>query len=201
MNSLSHYNLLKKLIPVPQAMKNTRCKGSSRERMENSRKYRHGSWQKSEAKMRWTLKQGMRAEPCTLHRQWISVISRIRSWKHSFKNTKVESYSEVALWEMIQDQAHYLLNKDHRRHKWRLQKQWILYQDDQDAQAKQRMQYLLTPRSKWRMHHHCPKNPKAECPDIWIRLPTHKWQKSWSSMEDPVVLLERNLYGHLQAGL
>ena len=45
------------------------------------------------------------------------------------------------------------------------------------------------------------KNPKSECPDIWIRLPRHKWPKSWSSMEGPVVLLERNLYGHLVAGL
>ena len=42
---------------------------------------------------------------------------------------------------------------------------------------------------------------KSECPDIWIRLPKHKWPKSWSSMEDPVVLLERNLYGHPLAGL
>ena len=39
------------------------------------------------------------------------------------------------------------------------------------------------------------KNPKTECPDIWF-LPRHKWPKSWSSIEDPVVLLERNLYGH-----
>ena len=45
------------------------------------------------------------------------------------------------------------------------------------------------------------KIPKSECPDIWIRLPPHKCPKSWSSMEDPVVPLERNLYGHLCAGL
>ena len=45
------------------------------------------------------------------------------------------------------------------------------------------------------------KIPKSECPDIWIRLPRHKWPKSWSSIEDPVVPLERNLYGHLLAGL
>ena len=38
--------------------------------------------------------------------------------------------------------------------------------------------------------------PKSECPDIWIRLPKHKWPKSWSNIEDPVVLLERKLYGH-----
>ena len=44
------------------------------------------------------------------------------------------------------------------------------------------------------------KIPKSECPDIWIRLPRHKWPKSWSSMEDPAVPLERNLYGHSLAG-
>ena len=45
------------------------------------------------------------------------------------------------------------------------------------------------------------KIPKSECPDIWIRLPRHKWPKSWSSMEDPIVPIERNLYGHPLAGL
>ena len=45
------------------------------------------------------------------------------------------------------------------------------------------------------------KIPKSECPDIWIRPPRHKWPKSWSNMEDPVVPLERNLYGNPLAGL
>ena len=45
------------------------------------------------------------------------------------------------------------------------------------------------------------KIPKSECPDIWIRLPRHKWPKSWSSIEDSVVPLERNLFGHPLAGL
>ena len=31
------------------------------------------------------------------------------------------------------------------------------------------------------------KIPKSECPDIWNRLPRHKWPKPWSRMEDPVV--------------
>ena len=42
---------------------------------------------------------------------------------------------------------------------------------------------------------------KSECPDFRIRLPRHTWPKSWSSMEDPVVHLERNVYGHPLAGL
>ena len=45
------------------------------------------------------------------------------------------------------------------------------------------------------------KIPKSECPDVWIRLPRHKWRKSWSSMEDPVFPLERKLYDHPLAGL
>ena len=45
------------------------------------------------------------------------------------------------------------------------------------------------------------KIPKTECPDVWIRLPPHKWPKSWESIKDPVVPLERNLYGHPLAGL
>ena len=45
------------------------------------------------------------------------------------------------------------------------------------------------------------KLPKSECPDLWIRLPRHKRRNSWSNIEDPVVPLDRNLYGHPLAGL
>ena len=51
------------------------------------------------------------------------------------------------------------------------------------------------------LHNKLLKIPKSECPDIWIRLPRHKWPNSWSSVEDPVALLERNLYGPLMAVL
>ena len=44
MISLSHFHLVHKFIPMPQALKNSRCKGSSGERMgKNWRKSRHGS--------------------------------------------------------------------------------------------------------------------------------------------------------------
>ena len=49
--------------------------------------------------------------------------------------------------------------------------------------------------------HKLRKIPKSECPDLWIRLPRHEWPESWSSMEDPVVSLERNLYGRPLGGL
>ena len=34
-----------------------------------------------------------------------------------------------------------------------------------------------------------------------LDLPRHKWLNLWSSIEDPVVPLERNLFGHPLAGL
>ena len=43
--------------------------------------------------------------------------------------------------------------------------------------------------------------PRSECLDIWIRIPRHTWPKSWSNIENPVVPLERNVYGHPLAGL
>ena len=44
------------------------------------------------------------------------------------------------------------------------------------------------------------KIPKSECLDVWIRLPKRTWPKSWKHIEDLVVPLERNLYGHPLAG-
>ena len=70
---------------------------------KNWRKYRHGSWRKSEIKKRWAMKQGEKAKKCILLLRWISVISRIRSWNQSFKSIKVELCSEVVKWKVIQD--------------------------------------------------------------------------------------------------
>ena len=27
------------------------------------------------------------------------------------------------------------------------------------------------------------KIPKSECPDVWLRLPRHKWPKSWEKLK------------------
>ena len=36
-----------------------------------------------------------------------------------------------------------------------------------------------------------------KCPNIWVRIPRHRWPKSWSNIEDPVVPLERKLFGRI----
>ena len=151
--------------------------------------------------LKWSMKQERKVEKYTSPHWWTSVTWRMPNWRQSTKNTKVELYSEATLWKMILDLMQYSPNKDHQHHKWQQQKSWISCPDCQDAQDKQLTQYLLILRSKWKMLQHYWKFPNSECPDIWIRLPRHKWPKSWSSMEDPVVPLERNLYGHPLAGL
>ena len=103
---------------------------------------------------------------------------------------------------MILVRTQFSLNKDHQRPKWQSQKSWTLYfQTSRMFRSSSRCSIRFIRMSKWKVHPNYWKFPKSECPDIWIRLPRHKWPKSWSSKEDPVVPLERNLYGHPLAGL
>ena len=134
----------------------------------NWKRFRRGTWRKSEVRKRWSMKQGRRAQKFILPHWWTYVIERMLNWMQSTKNTKVELYSEAILWKMILDLMQYSLNRDHQHLKWQQQKSWISSPDCQGAQDKQLTQCLLIPRS---------------------------------SMEDPVVPLERNLYGHILAGL
>ena len=51
------------------------------------------------------------------------------------------------------------------------------------------------------MYHHCSKFRSQNVQIFgYVYQSKHTWPKSWSSMEDPVVLLDRTLYGHLLAG-
>ena len=61
----------------------------------NLKRFRSGTWQKSEEHQRWSMKQGRRVQKFTLPHWWTSVIWRMPNWRQSTKNTKVELYSEV----------------------------------------------------------------------------------------------------------
>ena len=96
----------------------------------------------------------------------------------------------------------YSLNKDHQHHKWQQQKSMDVISrlpgcagqaaDAASACTKVKMEdapkLLKIPKIGMSRH-------------LDFVLPRHKWPKSWSSMEDPVVPLERNLYSHPLAGL
>ena len=60
---------------------------------KNWRKFRRGTWRKSEVRKKWSMKQGCRAP------QFISpyVIWKMLNWRQSTRNTKVELFSAVIL--------------------------------------------------------------------------------------------------------
>ena len=76
----------------------------------------------------------------------------------------------------IQVLLHYSPNKDLQHLNWQRLRSWISFPDCLDAHYKQQTQYQLNP-GKMEDAHKWLKIPKSECPDIWIRLPRHKWQK------------------------
>ena len=51
-NLLNHYNLVHKLIPMPQAMKIPEAKAAVDKEWEKLKRYRHGNRRKSETKER-----------------------------------------------------------------------------------------------------------------------------------------------------
>ena len=123
------------------------------------------------------------------------------NWRQSTKNIKVELFSEVLLSKTFQGLTQYSQNKYLQHLKWQPPRSWISSPDCRvcDGQAADAVSAYT--QVKMEDAHKFLKIPKSACPDIWIRLPRHKWPKSWSSIEDPVVPLERNLYGHPLAGL
>ena len=123
-NSLQHYNLVHKFIPMPQAIKIPAAKAAVDK-----------EWEKLEKISAWNL-------------------TKVKSKKQVIEEARTSGATVSAYTQVKMEDAHKLL-----------------------------------------------KIPKSECPEMWIRLPRHKWPKSWSSMEDPVVPVERNLYGHPLAGL
>ena len=60
-NSLQHYDLVHICSCAP-SHENSRSKGSSGQGMGKMRKFRRGTWRKSEVRKRWSMKQGWRAQ-------------------------------------------------------------------------------------------------------------------------------------------
>ena len=132
---------------------------------------------KSKTKKRWSMKQGKRVEKFILRHWWISVTSRVRA-----DIVQDDSWSYAVFTEQGSSAPQIISGLPGCAGQ---------AADAVSAYSQVEMEDAPT----------LLKIPKSECPDIWIRLPKHKWPKSWSSMEEPVVPLERNLYGHLLAGL
>ena len=189
--SLQHYNLVHKFIPMPQAVKIPAAKAAVDK-----------EWEKLEKISAWNL---------TKVRSKKEVIDEART-----KGTKVHFASLMDICHLKNAE----LDAKHQTYKGRVALRGDIVKDDagsyavfseQGSSASQMTaakvmdiisgcSISLYPNENGRCSQII-EIPKSECPDIWIRPPRHKWPKSWSSIEDPVVPLERNLYDHPLAGL
>ena len=200
-NSLQHYNLVHKFIPMPQAMKIRAAKAAVDK-----------EWEKLEKISAWNL---------TKVRSKKEVIDEART-----KDSKVHFASLMDICHLKNAE----LETKHQKYKGRVVLQGDIVKDDsgsyavfteQGSPASQMTAAKIMDiisrlpgcagqaadavsaytQVKMEDAHKLLKIPKSECPDIRICLTRHIWPKSWSSMEDPVFPLERKLYGHPLAGL
>ena len=115
-NSLSHYNLVHTFILMPHAVKNQ----MQRQQWKKNGKTRENAGmaddesQKQERRDRWSKEWGQKSSFCVIDGSLSSqefgvgvAISEI---------TKVELYSEVTLWKMIQDRTQCSRSMDHQHH-------------------------------------------------------------------------------------
>ena len=189
-NSLQHYNLVHKFIPMPQAMKNSRSKGSSGQGMGKMEKI--PAWNLTKVRSKKEVIDEARTSGATVHFASLMDICHL-------KNAELET--------------------KHQKYKGRVVLRGDIFKDDsgsyavfteQGSSASQmtaaKIMDIISrlPGCDGQKMKDAPKLlkiPKSECPDIWSRLPRQKWPKSWFSIEYPAVPLERNLYGHPLAGL
>ena len=109
LNSLSHYNLVRKFIPMPQAMEIPDAKGSNGERIgKNSTKCRHARWNEGR-KVHFASSMDL----CHLKNSELEL---------HFQKYKGGAVLRRDVVKDDSDRMLFSLNTDHRRHKWRLQK-------------------------------------------------------------------------------
>ena len=200
-NSLNHYNLVHKFIPMPKGMKIPGSKAAVDKEWEKLQKM--PAWHLTKVRNKKEVIDEARKEGKTVH---FASLMDICHLKNSELEPQFQKYKGrvVLRGDIVKDDSgayavfteRGLSTSQMTAAKVRDVIAWLpgcagQAADTVSAQTQVKMEDASSSL----------KIPKSECPDIWIRLPKHKWSKSWSSIKDLVVLLERNLQGHPLAGL
>ena len=195
-NSLQHYNLVHKFIPMLQAMKIPAAKAAVDKEWEKLEKI--SAWNLTKVKSKKQVIDEARTSGATVHFASLMDTCHLKNAELEAKHQKYKG-RVVLRGDIVKDNSGaYAVFTEQGSSASQMTAAKIMDIisrlpgcDGQAADA-------ISAKTQVKMEdaHKLLKIPKSECPDIWIRLPRHKWPKSWSSMEDPVVPLERNLYGH-----
>ena len=153
----------------------------------NSKRFQSGSWTKKRAKRSCCVKCTETKRKSTLPHWWTALISRKRSWNWTFRNIKVGvvfracavfTAQAASVSQLTAAKVDVIARRPHG--------------DGQAANAVSAYTQVKMEDAPRLL-----RIPLSQSPDLWKRLPRHKWSKSWSNIE---VLIERNFYGHPFAG-
>ena len=199
-NSLQHYNLVHKFIPMPQAMKIPAAKAAVDKEREKLEKI--PAWNMTKVRSKSEVIDETRTKGAKVH---FASLMDICHFKNAELETKHQKYKGrvVLRGDIVKDDSgSYAVFTEPGSSASQMTAKVMDIISRLPGCAGQAAD-AVSSKTQVKMED-APKllkSPKSECPDMWIRLPRHKWPKSWSSMEDQVLPLERNLYGHLLAGL
>ena len=199
-NSLQHYDLVHKFVLIHQAMKIPAAKAAVDKEGEKLEKI--SVWNLTKVKSKKQVIDEARASGATVHFASLMDICHLKNAELEAKHQKYKGRVVLRGDIVKDDSGSYAVFTEQGSSASQMTAAKIMDIISRlpgcDGQAADAVSAYT--QVKMEDAHKLLKIPKSECPDIWIRLPRHKWPKSWSSMEDPVVPLERNLYGHPLTG-
>ena len=199
-SSLHHFNLVHKLIPMPQAMKIPAAKAAVDKEWEKLEKI--SAWNLTKDKSKKQVIDEARTSGATVDFLSLMDICDLKNAELEAKHQKYKG-RVVLRGDIVKDDTGFyavFTEQGSSASQMTAAKIMVIISklpgcDGQAADAVSAYTQVKMEDAPKLL-----KIPKSECPDIWIRLPRHKWPKSWSNMEDPIVPLERNLYGRPVAG-
>ena len=200
-SSLQHYNLVYKFILMPQTMKIPAAKEAVDKEWEKLEKI--SAWKLTKVRSTKEVIDEARTSGATVHFASLMDTCHLKNAELEAKNQKYKDRVVLNGDIVKDDSGSHAVFSEQGSSASQMTAAKIMDIISRlpgcDGQAADAVSAYT--QVKMEEAHKLLKIPKSECPDTWIRLPRHKWPKSWSSMADPVVLLERNLYGHCLAGL
>ena len=141
---------------------------------ENWRKFRRGTWWMSEVRKRWSMKQGRRAQKFISPHWWTSVIWRMLNWRKNTKNTKVE----LLRGDIVKDDSgSYAVFTEQGSSASQMTAAKVMDIISRLPRCAGQAADAISAYTQVKIEDppKLLKIPKSECPDIWIRLPRHKW--------------------------
>ena len=195
-NSSQHYNLVHKFIPMPQAMKILAAKAAVDKEWEKLGKI--SEWNLTKVRNKKAVIDEVRTSGATVHFASLMDICHLKNAELEAKHQKYKGRVVLRGDIAKDDSGSYAVFTEHVSSASQMTAAKIM--DIISRLPGCRRSIGVYPSKNGRCSQII-ENSKIGVSRHWIRLPRHKWPKSWSSMEDPVVPLERNLYGHPLEGL